>query len=1519
MAFCRITGRSRGLPKPNYFPLLPPISPSAAKRYCRITGKSYGLPSHNFIPVILTANLSHKVQCKITTHGSETAPLTGLDGTDLYGQRKHVLLPDYRYLFPRWDDENNNQKELLSLLESAQLDENTKANNYVYRVEERSCNLVFPAELETAIRDGDVRDIMLAKDSDRILLKMRKGTNVSVEMCDWRTSVDHDDDSFKCAPLCDGEGPRPEIILERQREEKKKKKQQKKMRHMAKVFEGKHTSSGTAADNAREDHQKRANRVKSLFDPSALDSLFSDKQKFLNQIQGSVRSCSDLVKPLIESWDWKTYEQMANSKFKSKLAVNLPNPINIEATEVKRECPRVSYSELLENTIGFDAIPHVTPLVNYKADNIVAETVITSIRQLSSQQLADTENAIENLETDIEQLPTVEDLPEILKNIKSGKFGQLAGVTGLKLDIHKAHETFIAGQNIGTPTGTLFVPGQTVATPVGPVYVPGITVNTPGIGISFIPGLVTKSACNDETFEFVAGQIIEDKFVAGQTLGSPTEPRFCEGQTIVSPDGQLKFVAGIVNNNDFVCGQTLITSEGDKFMPGQTVTTDNGDLFFAGRSIKSDENVWTFVEGQDIATEGSKYEFVPGKTVKTGEGSKFVPGQTAGEVFIPGIQKVEENGESKFIPGLNIDTEMGQKFIQGMVTESEFGPIFMPGLLEKNAQGLCEFAVAKNMKEVIAHDCSIQGMVIDPNTCEVAGSSFLNVFGYMIQTDTGGIEFYPEKVPVEQRLAGKAIPGRLFKQHGTTKFIPGIMSDDRLSFIAGQIVSTDQGDQFVPGQVVETEDGLKFMPGQVIETKTGCKFVPGQTFETKDGPRFVPGQIVQTRGGPTFIPGQVIFTDGCERFVPGQVVDTEYGPRFVPGRVLEEGDSVTFIPGQIVETAEGPRFVAPDLMDNEEGEQEFSVQSFLVSPEELKLMKPNGYAANENGGDLSVDATLIRQLSEAGMSVGRQIEMSAVDLVLQSTKDDQCVKNIEKAFSNMPKDVVLGSIEAVKSVIGYLNGEADLSLPTKPKNIAKNINPMKIREVEEVLKNVYRQMSGTKKSFYEILEKELLSCAVSGLNLEDISIVIQANALQLVKKLHSEIEIEQGIQELASCLDCNKVENMAVANDMVLPVLRKAINDDNVMCSLEALMGLKSSEVIQEITNLIRLELKSGAEQFTNRKLIEIVIGQVQETINRQIEAKCLDKSTDGIHVILKDTIQLAKALEVAPELINQIVKLMETDTSVVFGQIQSNPQVAELVSRIFLIREIIANSEMSKDEESKNLMQQLRSSPYSIRSNSYFIDVFRKSGCLLSETKLQKISPENAPLQSSHELPHQVLFNDNPLVIENYLIKRKTKTRDALVIIKDSYKAVVPRHLSHAVLTGKCSYTLLDEHGIRHFEPLNVLEALNMVVLKKMPSIKKRFSTYQQCKVKPDATAPLRNMNGFRNALDRSVSEETENKIADSDEIDGILAMASSCNTFGKKPFDSSPSHSLSLSGVPVGLIHTALLPQIVSSYRYF
>ncbi|CAD6211710.1 GSCOCG00003793001-RA-CDS, partial [Cotesia congregata] len=235
MSFCRITGRSRGLPKPNYFPLLPPISPADAKRFCRITGKSYGLPTHHYIPVLLGVHKTDKSKCRVTNNNSGvhhqfTAGL--ILGGD---KRKHVVVKDFRYVFPVLEGDGEQQKALRELLSTKEpLDDSEENLKFVYTVNERRTSLVFPAQLEAAVRDGDVKDVMLSRDCDTVLLRLKQGKNLAVDFRDFDSSLES---------LYDGLGPREDILKERERLEaaarKRKKKKASGLNYAKKIFEDK--------------------------------------------------------------------------------------------------------------------------------------------------------------------------------------------------------------------------------------------------------------------------------------------------------------------------------------------------------------------------------------------------------------------------------------------------------------------------------------------------------------------------------------------------------------------------------------------------------------------------------------------------------------------------------------------------------------------------------------------------------------------------------------------------------------------------------------------------------------------------------------------------------------------------------------------------------------------------------------------------------------------------------------------------------------------------------------------------------------------------------------------------------------------------------------------------------------------------------------------------------------------------------------------------------------------------------
>lgn len=789
MSFCRITGKAKGLPRPNYFPLLCPISPSEARRYCRITGKAYGLPSHHYIPVLLTT-YTNKSKCKIT-NSTEYSP-HHFEPEYTYGRRKHVVLADYRYMFPVFDESNDQQRDLIELLNSKN-NIQYEEHRYVYPVSERKFSLVFSARLEAAVRDGDVRDVMLAKTNDSVLLRMKQGRNVSLELHDCKESVlenGGDLNEFE-RHLYAGEGPREDALLERELEEHEQRRQRQLKRkdnlsHMAQIFESKEHHDDAelmrkvAIREAKRQkiEAKRVDRLRKIqfnefnFNGNGLlASTANGLMPNLHATNDADDDWPDLVKPLIESWDWETYAKEASKSSFRPTANRLPVPCNIQAVKIESRNLQID-SELLSNHSGFDAVPCVVPLCPFTEK--MKPELIAAIKTMDEETKETLRNTNEKLTDDCELLgmiPTQDDIVDIMANYSSnGVIRTDTKVPGMELTIGSTKKVFITGQVVSTPTGDVFVPGQTVVASDGiSVFMPGITVKSPNdLTLSLVPGAIIPISNDASQVYFIAGQIVDDEFVFGQTVYTNNEARFVEGQTVVTPDG-LKIVIGVLNaeTNEFLCGQMLDTPNGMQFIPGQTITTKDGnEQFFAGQCTYNEKSGWTFTHGQTI-----NGEFVAGKSVITKAGAKYVAGQYVEEVYVPGRTINVSEHELRFEPGLNVETKHGAKFVEGQIVRTEHGDIFMPGKCVIGANGIVEFVVAKTIDDIAFSEAIPSGLVIDSNTIDISTSS-LSVYGHMVQTKKG-IEFYPAKIDVAHLPDGKIVPGKLIRQDKETKFIPG--------------------------------------------------------------------------------------------------------------------------------------------------------------------------------------------------------------------------------------------------------------------------------------------------------------------------------------------------------------------------------------------------------------------------------------------------------------------------------------------------------------------------------------------------------------------------------------------------------------------------------------------------------------------------------------------------------------------------------------------------------------------------
>ncbi|XP_020293629.1 obscurin isoform X3 [Pseudomyrmex gracilis] len=1441
MSFCRITGRSRGLPRPNYFPLLPPISPADAKRFCRITGKSYGLPTHHYIPVLLGARVHDKTKCKITTNASGQGPHHYTAGLIIGEKKRHVVLKDYRYVFPILEGEGEQQRALRDLLSTKQtpIEEEEK---FVYTVEERRCSLVFPAKLEAAVRDGDVKDVMLSRDCDTVLLRLKQGKNVSV---DFKNLEDFEN-------LYDGLGPREEVLKEREKQEaearKRKRKRQTALNYAKKIFE----------EKERAEDEEELRRTKQLKLRSIKEEINKETAQDWNHVDMNQarRKSSDIVnisntiknagKPVSNVLDWNSFPNNANKSVGMPVIEEMPVPVIAEPQIIDRE--PVLYSPASESVGGFEAIAIAKPLTPLiaKPDSAL-QSAIQNISYDNLKESADvTEKLLRAGEKALDCLPKMEEVSELVRSLPSGKKTTMHNIKGLKLDI-KSAERFVTGQTIQTPSGEVFVPGQTLTTPQGPAFVPGLTLNTPD-GPLLIPGQIVTVNETDgaKTPVFIAGQTLMTErgecFVQGQTFHTSEGSKFVEGQTVLTENGP-KFVAGhVTTDRTFIAGQSIVTPDGIRFMAGQTVTDYHGEpVFVPGQNVKINDN-YEFVPGQSIESPNNEIKFVPGQTLLTTEGLQFVPGQyvttkSNEKHFVPGvIREIEDT--STFVPGMTLDTPKGQKFVEGQVLKTPEGMFFCPGRTVVTEKGF-EFVAATKFDEVVFQEAGPVGIPVDSKTA-ISILQQREVFGHMVQTEKG-IEFFPENVknlPEGRRI----VPGQLVSgDKDGPRFVPGVMTED--GFLPGQIVTTEKGEEFVPGQVIDTSSGPKFVPGQIVETRAGPKFVPGQTIDTADGPRFVPGQIVETKVGPTFIPGQVIYTEEeGSRFVPGQVVDTPDGPRFVPGRVVEAGEmGVTFVPGQIVQTEEGPCFVAPDLIDTPEGELEFSVQGFEVTPEELRLLRPQHLNYNprfRHRGETSIDAKMLRELSEAGLSVGRKVSTSlpAVDvdvdpkavaleqalavattklglqggtavkmaqvvstvvqlaknIFLQQQQRDANSENATAMLTNGFQSSVAGKVEENKSN----NDGNDESLRDTLKSAiaAAVLTISNERQKDETSQDfIYSSIS---ESFDVLLRQndkdversvdEVLRILLIPQNRSSFCQSVLSELLDIknskVDILKSTVTSGQSLQKDAVLDNLSMVLEEEHGTDLIGPAFRTVSRNDPELVSL----------VLENVSRRV-------ADVATEKEAADTVYKAIVEAVRESSEIrvkKLLNAEGSNVREMLLQAVGLARALGMSDTASSLLTVISDEQST---WALANDRVTMDVLKRLAIMRKLA-----EERPPFMNALGQLCSDPELARADPRLRTLVRESAALM-------IVPEETPLLSSADVPTALLHADNSLAMEEFLLRRNHKPSSIFMILKQGMQAVVPREASRSVLTGEVAYTVLDEDGIHHFEPLHVFSALRL------------------------------------------------------------------------------------------------------------
>jgi hypothetical protein len=208
-------------------------------------------------------------------------------------------------------------------------------------------------------------------------------------------------------------------------------------------------------------------------------------------------------------------------------------------------------------------------------------------------------------------------------------------------------ESFCSGKTIQTKEGSKFVSGQFDD---NGTFIPGI-VKKVGNHMEFVPGISIETK---QGMQFVEGQLVETE-EHGQI--------FMPGKTNYKPSGLAEFVmADSIDEINFhappptglvIDSHSLEVSESSLTVFGNMVQTEFGIEFYPEKI------------GEDNLPEG---KMIPGKLIKTGNDTKFVPGIVAESGFIPGqVVKNLSTGIEEFVPGQLVESAAGLKFVPGQV------------------------------------------------------------------------------------------------------------------------------------------------------------------------------------------------------------------------------------------------------------------------------------------------------------------------------------------------------------------------------------------------------------------------------------------------------------------------------------------------------------------------------------------------------------------------------------------------------------------------------------------------------------------------------------------------------------------------------------------------------------------------------------------------------------------------------------------------------------------------------------
>ncbi|KAL6963239.1 Protein kinase, unclassified specificity, partial [Sarracenia purpurea var. burkii] len=236
-------------------------------------------------------------------------------------------------------------------------------------------------------------------------------------------------------------------------------------------------------------------------------------------------------------------------------------------------------------------------------------------------------------------------------------------------------------------------------------------------------------------------------------------------------------------------------------------------------------------------------------------------------------------------------------------------------------------------------------------------------------------------------------------------------------------------------------------------------------------------------------------------------------------------------------------------------------------------------------------------------------------------------------------------------------------------------------------------------------------------------------------------------------------------------------------------------KVLENAVIMLKTVVNKQDEKEAMETLHRAIIKTVAETSESKVQEALYNKKSDDFHLLVKDAISLAKALGMC-EVVTILNEVLKDRNSV--QVLAKDTIVMEVLKRLTVMRQLAESR-----PNLINALKDLHSDPYAARSDPRLRELVRESAMLM-------VIPEESLIKSSADIPSSIMFSDNCLAVEDFMVKTR-QCGKTFLILKKGIQAVIPREAARDVLTGRVPYTMLDENGIHYFKPLHVFNALKL------------------------------------------------------------------------------------------------------------